>query len=223
MANEIYSTALDDLAVLISRQAADGVLKRALEARDSDPDRVDASTMSRVLRGHVRRRLERSLPRAGVRRHLAALDARLAALAEPTPTHTESQAHEAVLPTPVPAPSPTAVPTGDVRRDVRTSPPAAVLDRLGDQDAVRQWIWWPRQGISLGRGAGPLPERAHRLLAPALTALDRAGAVRSMHVDTGQGHVLIGRTPSATLTVAGDPDLNLGAIYAAFRALEEEP
>lgn len=216
MANEIYSTTLDDLAGLVSRQAADGMLQRALRTRDSDPDRVDVPTMSRLLRGDVRRRLERSLPRAGVRRHLAALDARLASLAVPEPARTEPH-------TPTPAPIPEAPTARGPRADARTSPPGGVLDRLGDQDAVRQWLWWPRTGTALGRGAGPPPERAHRLLAPALTALDLVGAVRSMHVDTGQGHVLIGRTPGATLTVAGDPDLNLGAIYAAFRALEEEP
>ena len=113
-----------------------------------------------------------------------------------------------------------ARPAGTVAPD---APPADVLDRIGDLDAVRQWIWAADGRPAIGRGSGPDPERARHLLAPIWTVLERQGAVRSLHVQHGHGHVLIGRTPGAAFAVAGDPDLNLGAIYATFRALEEEP
>lgn len=252
MANEIYTTTRDGLTALVSRHAADEVLLRAVTAEGSDPDRVDATLMSRLLRGRVRRSLERTLPRTGVRRVLAALDGRLAGIestadasdpattfasvsAESTPTAPVPGAQDPAAHDPAATnaaeqhpPSldpigPDAATTPRPQRDGAAEPPAALLDRLGELDAVRQWIWSADGRSAHGRGAGPDPERARRLLAPMWTILDRHGAVRSVHVHHGRGHVLVGRAPGATFAVAGDPDLNLGAIYAAFRALEEEP
>lgn len=247
MANEIYNEARDGIAALVSRQAADGILRRAVERHGSDPDAVDAALMSRLLRGDVRRALERSLPKQAVRMRLSEIDGRLPrsvsdvtdvtdvtdvspdeGAADPvTPDEVapEDVAPNGVAPTEVahgevPAPAPDPVRT---RPAGAPRPPEPVLDRLGDLDAVRQWIWSPQGGEVLGRGAGPEPRRAQRVVAPLLTVLDRDDAVRSVHVQHGRGHVVIGRSPAATLTVAGDPDLNLGAIHVAFRALEEEP
>lgn len=213
MPNEIYTTTRDGLSALVSRQVADAVLQRALRAHGSDGEAVDASLMSRVLRGEVRRALERSLPRSGVRRVLVDLDAQVARMARSEP---EPETDGVAAP-------PSPLPSAPARRRGADAPPTSVLDRLGDQDAVRQWVWVPYGRAAVGRGAGPEPHRVRHLLAPLLTVLDRAGAVRSLHVDHGRGHVLIGRRAGAALAVSGDSDLNLGAIYAAFRALEEEP
>lgn len=239
MANEIYTTTRDGLAALVSRQVADGVLRRAASADGIDPDVVDARTMSRLLRGRVRRTLERTLPRRGVRRHLAAIDARIAQLGAsqasvPAAETSEPPLAEPLLAEPLPPPSPLPVAAKPPSRPPVASrprhtgrapalPPDAVLDRLERLDAVRQWIWTTEDGRVEARGAGPDAERARRLLAPIVTVLERADAVRSVHVQHGHGHVLVGRAPEATFTVAGDLDVNLGAIYAAFRALKEEP
>jgi hypothetical protein len=249
VANEIYTTTRDGLAALVSRQVAEGVLRRAASADGIDPDVVDARTMSRLLRGRVRRTLERTLPRRGVRRHLAAIDARIAHLgasqasvpaadtSEPSfaePLLAEPLLAEPLLAEPLPPPSPRPVAATPPSRPPVASrprragrapalPPDAVLDRLERLDAVRQWIWTTEDGRVEARGAGPDAERARRLLAPIVTVLERADAVRSVHVQHGHGHVLVGRAPEATFTVAGDLDVNLGAIYAAFRALKEEP
>jgi hypothetical protein len=263
VANEIYTTTRDGLAGLVSRQVAESVLRRAVTGAGLDPDAVDAEAMSRLLRGRVRRTLERTLPRAGVRRHLADLDARIARLDAPrpaAPTSTRASpvpidapapptpAAPAAAPAPAPdrtdperasaapiAPAPPAAPAPPVARaaparvpsapvaDAPPLPPDAVLERLGRLDAVRQWTWAPDRGRPVARGAGPEAERAQRLLAPIVTVLGRSGAVRSVHVQHGRGHVLVGRTAGATFAVATDLDVNLGAIYAAFRALKEEP
>jgi len=217
VANEIYTTTRDGLAVLVSRQVADGVLQRAVTAAGVDSDVVDARTMSRLLRGRVRRTLERTLPRAGVRRQLAELDARIARLDAARPV-------AAPPPPPPPIETPvTAPPPPRPAAEAPALPPEAMLERLGRLDAVRQWIWAPDGKRAVARGAGPEAERARRLLAPIVTVLGRAGAVRSVHVQHGHGHVLVGRTAGATFAVAADLDVNLGAVYATFRALKEEP
>lgn len=243
MANKIYSTTLNGLSTLVSRQVADAVLRRALRANGSKVESVDAAQMSRALRGGVRRALERSLPRAGVRRVLADLDERAAQLEreERSREATEGPAPDGSLASgPIEllgeedvsaddeagAVDPAAAGGAPLAKPFRRgadAPPPSILDRLGDQDAVRQWVWLPHGASAFGRGVGPEPSRVRHQLAPLLTVLDRAGAVRSLHVDHGRGHVLIGRTAGAALAVSGDPDMNLGAIYAAFRALEEEP
>jgi len=78
------------------------------------------------------------------------------------------------------------------------------------------------QGPAEGRGAGPEPERVASVVSSLTTVLGRRGAVRSVHVHHGQGHVMMGVDRGSTLVIAGDEDLNLGAVYATFRALEEE-
>ena len=340
MANAIYTTTRDELAGLVSRQVASGMLSRAVASVGSDPTTVDAPTMSRLLRGRVRRELERTLPRAGVRRRLADLDARLArehgvagsgpgrnrprrpdpaaapdvggTPAASTPSGPGASAPSAsaavasapvgrpsegvpqdgaraVLPVPpatvwthepadtgtfderrrafpiagdavatrpstaptVPTPpttvrtpsvptaarAPSSAPRPAVRSAARPSlarpsatPHAAarprpdrLIERMTDDDAVRQWIWSPAHGPPEGRGAGPDPGRVAAVLGSLTTVLGRHGAVRSLHVRHGQGHVMMGVDRGSTLVIAGDEDLNLGAVYASFRALEEEP
>jgi hypothetical protein len=243
VANEIYTTTRDGLAVLVSRQVADGVLQRAVTASGLDPDVVDARSMSRLLRGRVRRTLERTLPRAGVRRHLADLDARIARLdaarpavppppPTPTPTPTPIEVPEtappparpaAAPPAPAIPPAPATPPSTPAPRAAPALPPETMLERLGRLDAVRQWIWLPDGDRPVARGPGPEAERARRLLAPIVTVLGRSGGVRSVHVQHGHGHVLVGRADGATFAVAADLDVNLGAVYATFRALKEEP
>jgi len=343
VANAIYTTTRDELAGLVSRQVASGMLSRAVASVGSDPTTVDASTMSRLLRGRVRRELERTLPRAGVRRRLADLDARLArehgvarsgsgrnrprrpdpaaapdvggTPAASTPSGPGTPA--AVAPAPVGRPTEGLAPDGagtvsaDSRRAMLPVPPATVwthepadtgtfderrrafpiagdvvatrpstaptpptppttvrtpsvptaarapssaprpavrsaarpslarpsatphaaarprpdrlIERMTDDDAVRQWIWSPAHGPPEGRGAGPDPGRVATVLGSLTTVLSRHGAVRSLHVRHGQGHVMMGVDRGSTLVIAGDEDLNLGAVYASFRALEEEP
>lgn len=274
MANEIYTTTRDGLADLVSRQVADRVLAHAVGAVGSTPDIVDASTMSRLLRGRIRRELERTLPRSGVRRQLAELDARLArervaaklpspppalpasdaGLApartagrrqavswrrEPADVATDGERRRAfpVAGDPELAEPRPAIPRSDPPRPataVAAAPVAAPrghaparpdrwIERIAERDAVRQWVWSPAGGAPEGRGVGPEPDRVAATLAPLVAVLGRHGTLRSLHVHHGRGHVLVGIDRGSTLTVAGDDALNLGAIYATFRALEEEP
>ena len=311
MANAIYTTTRDGLADLVSRQAADRLLREAVASVGADPDTVDARAMSRLLRGQVRRELERTLPRAGVRRRLAHIDRRLtrqhADALRPTPrrgvgrqagatapppesrsaTHDgdASGRHDDVDTTPAtvwrrepadvaneaqrrrafpvagdpeltsagrtmarpaavtPPPSgpvtdapvedapvgdtaaaPTAAPAPRAQEPPRVRPrPDALIERVAEREGVRQWVWCPDHGTPEARGDGPAPDRVAAALRPLVTVLGRHGPVRSLHVRHGRGHVLVGFDRGSSLTVAGDDGLNLGAIYATFRALEEEP
>lgn len=306
MANAIYKATRDGLADFVSKQAADRVLEDAVASVGSAPEIVDATTMSRLLRGRVRREMERTLPRAAVRRKLADLDARLARQRteakrpergssdggareaspttapqpvvpgrravtwrfEPADVASEADRRRAfpvagdpqLTPTSAPAPDPNGVgaPTSDggsrtasprvqpapnepvpgragvaqVAPPVPGSRPRTVtphvrpdrwIERIAERDAVRQWVWCPPGGPAEGRGMGPDPERVAAALIPLVSVLERHGPLRSLHVRHGRGHVLVGRDRGASLTVAGDDALNLGSIYATFRALEEEP
>lgn len=361
MANAIYTTTRDELAGLVSRQVAGGMLSRALSSVGADPTTIDVDTMSRLLRGRVRRELERTLPRAGVRRRLADLDARLARehgreasdggpvrerpraapvadsasdrtgdrasdrtsdrsvasaaspdvqtsgerptdapvsgrasrgapalparpplparpatvwtrepadtgtfdarrrafpvagddVAPATVRATPSTAPAAEAPEraerPVPIPPPAAVPVtappptavavtapppvadpapppvpGSAPPPAQRTRPDRLIERVTDDDAVRQWIWSPSHGPPEGRGSGPAPDTVANVLASLTAVLGRRGRVRSLHVHHGQGHVMMGVDRGSTLVIAGDEDLNLGAVYATFRALEEE-
>lgn len=119
-------------------------------------------------------------------------------------------------------PPTTTRPTSTSPTTIR-SRPDRLIERVTDHDAVRQWIWSPAHGPTEGRGAGPDPERVVSVLGSLTTVLGRHGTVRSLHVRHGRGHVMMGVDRGSTLVIAGDEDLNLGAVYASFRALEEEP
>ena len=84
----------------------------------------------------------------------------------------------------------------------------AVFDARGQADSVR----------------GEVPEVAS--LGPVIAAsgalLERHGALRSLCVTTTGGAVLAVPVPPRWLAVSGAPDMNLGAVYAALTALEEE-
>ncbi len=86
---------------------------------------------------------------------------------------------------------------------------AAVFDARGRADSVR----------------GEVPEVTS--LGPVIAAsgglLERHGALRSLCVTTTGGAVLAIPIPPRWLAVSGAPDMNLGAVYAALTALEEEP
>jgi hypothetical protein len=309
VANAIYTTTRDGLADLVSRQAADRLLREAVASAGADPDTVDARAMSRLLRGRLRRELERTLPRAGVRRRLAHIDRRLArqhadalrpaprrgldrqagaapSATEPPPPAPESEVERrradvdappatvwrrepadvatetqrrrafpvagdpeltsagaakarpaSVAPPPsapvadaaagaaaAPAIAPDAAATPRAQAPPRVRPrPDDLIERVAEREGVRQWVWCPDHGKPEARGDGPAPERVAAALGPLVTVLGRHGPVRSLHVRHGRGHVLVGFDRGSSLTVAGDDGLNLGAIYATFRALEEEP
>lgn len=286
MANAIYKTTRDGLCTLVSPRVADGILARGLASAGTTPDTVDARTMSRLLRGTIRRDLERTLPRRGLRRSLKALDADVrtqggapaggrppAAEGGGRPTSPDPDdtafAHREVVwqlepadvasdearrrvfpiatdPPPVPRPAstpagpqPAAAPSGTAAHPVatppvapastppptrtRTTPPAPILARLAERDDVRQWVWVAPAHPPEGRGRGPDPARVAGALGPITRVLGRHGTLRGLHVQHGTGHVLVAFDGNAALAVAGADTLNLGAIRATFRALEEEP
>lgn len=284
MANQVYTTTRDGLCALVSPRVAEGVLTRSLEGTGASPDSVDVSTMSRLLRGRVRRELERTLPRRGLRRSLQALDqeihaldagpaapaapagrsasegsdaapARPGAMGSPPPSQNvdwvlepadiePDEVRRRVFPVASdvdargdpPDPTPTmpgsdrptphpAEPDGRaavVAPPPRTQPPASLLARLADRDDVQQWVWFAPGRTPDGRGRGPEPSRVASAVKPISRVLGRHGALRSLHVQHGSGHVLVSFDGNATLLVAGDDTMNLGAIHATFRALEEE-
>ncbi len=61
-----------------------------------------------------------------------------------------------------------------------------------------------------------------RVIAAAGNLLERHGVLRSVNVKTSGGALVAVPVPPHWVAVSGAPDLNLGAVYAALSALEEE-
>ena len=230
------------LGALLPGRAANRVLERALAAEGLMPSQVDGEQMAALLVGRIYRELREVVPRAPLRRELGRLvrtlrttrpgDAALPAPPEPQPAPAPPQPAPAP-PEPQPAASSVAAANATARaanglaaQVLPTRRPldaeavlmalalldgvsgAAVFDARGQADSVR----------------GEVPEVAS--LGPVIAAsgglLERHGTLRSLCVTTTGGAVLAIPIPPRWLAVSGAPDMNLGAVYAALTALEEE-
>lgn len=117
------------------------------------------------------------------------------------------------------APSHGTAPPASATRPTRPAPDPT---RVAELDGVRSLIHARADAPTTTQG--PAPDAAVVLdhLSRLSTRFGGYGVLRSWHVRTDGGHVLIGSGRDATLAVHGRDDLNLGAIYTAFAALEEE-
>lgn len=237
MPNDVYRTTREGLAALISPRAATRLLDRVLQRVDLDAETVDAKAMQRLLRGKLRRELEPILPPRGLRRQLKRLDRAVAETAA---------AHDPPPPDPAPAsqggsPGPVATPPpapASATATLPAPPPAAAEDeppllapaseprhawqRLVEVEGVHRALWACGDRLVEDRGEGPAADRALEQVLALTRLTGRRSAVRSWHVRHGEGHVLLGTAGDRLLLVQGSADLNLGAVYAAFAALEEE-
>jgi hypothetical protein len=72
------------------------------------------------------------------------------------------------------------------------------------------------------RGEVPDADALGRVIAAAGSLLERHGALRSVSVTTTSGAMVAVPVAPHWIALRGTPDLNLGAVYAALSALEEE-
>ena len=237
------------IAAFLPGHAANRVLERALTDAGLTPSEVDGERMAALLVGRIYRELRQVVPRAPLRRELGRLARSLrqsaggdAGPAPPEP-HPEPSPPQ---PTP-PAAAPDAAPAGPEPASIAVaaatgatapaplSPPAevaaprrpleleAVLMALALLDGVAGAAVFDARG-RIDSVRGEVPEVAS--LGPVIAAsgglLERHGALRSLCVTTTGGAVLAVPIPPRWLAVSGAPDMNLGAVYAALDALEEE-
>ncbi len=220
--NEVYEQTRAGLSSLVPGRAARRILDAGLGQQRHTPEAVNAAEMTKVLLGPVYRDLSDVLPRAGLKRHLKQLARTLRGTdARPGTEHADTADRGAdTRPAPAAAPHPPA-PAG--RALSLPSDPGRVLAALAVLDGV------DAVGVFDGVGGvvtvrGDLPDHAAlgRVIAAGGGLLGRHGALRSVCVTTTHGVLVAVPVPPQWLAVTGGPDLNLGAIYAALAALEEE-
>jgi hypothetical protein len=239
--NEVYERTRMGLTGLLPGRAARRMLDDALVGRQRTPEDVSADEMAEVLLGTIYQDLSEVLPRAGLRRELERLVRDLepldgAAVSEPgAATAATEPGAASVASDPSRAGSP---PTGHERagaadRAVRREPglasvslpsdPGRVLAALAVLDGVDGVaVFDARGGVVSVRGDVSEAEALGRVIAAGGRLLQRHGDLRTICVTTSAGVIVTVPVPPRWLAVTGAPDLNLGAIYAALAALEEE-
>ncbi len=227
------------IGAFLPGHAANRVLERALTDEGLAPSEVDGEQLAALLVGRIYRELRELVPRAPLRRELGRLVRTLRtthpgdaapAVAAPTPPEPAP-----APPDPAPATTTVAAPAGATARAADELPaqrlathrpldPEAVLMALALLDGVSGAAVFDARGRADSvRGEVPEVTSLGPVIAASGGLLERHGALRSLCVTTTGGAVLAIPIPPRWLAVSGAPDMNLGAVYAALTALEEEP
>jgi hypothetical protein len=247
--NDVYERAWSGISGLVPGRAARRILDDALRSAKRSAHDVSAGEMVEVLVGPVYRDLKRIVPRSGLKRELGQVVRDLRTIAaspasRSTPLGTAGL--ELVAPSDVATPLPDMLPGPPVeRRASRTTPvprsvavrrprprpaagalrvePERVLLTLAALDGVAGVALFDAAGQPQRvRGDLPEPDAVGRVIAAGGSLLRRHGDLRTVCVGTTRGVLVAVPVPPAWIAVTGAPDLNLGSVYAALRALEEE-
>jgi len=220
LANAVYERTRSALTGLLPGRAAASVLDRALQRHRRSADEVSGEQMARVLLQGVYRELRGIVPDPGLRRTLRKLarDARSWSLPGRGATPSEVKAGPR-LPVPAIAPAPS---TGE-SRDARVRDVEGLATVFAALDGVHGVGVYDDAGRPLDvRGALPDAERLGGLVAAGAALIEREGALRSVAIDTPGGRLVAIPVPPGWIALMGTVDVNLGAVYAALAALEEE-
>lgn len=237
------------LSTWLPGRAAERVLERALDGATLEPGGVDGERVAAALLGPVYRELRHSVPRETLRRELKRLARSLRAEARGTDHEhgTTSAIVAATQPAPVLEPDPAApVPSSGALDDPGThataaavgapshepSPPRAAGEPADPDDAVMALaVLNGVDGVAIYDAVGRAvsvrgdvddADGLGRVLAASGHLLARHGALRSFGIVTGGGTLVSVPVSDRWIAISGAPDMNLGAVYAALTALEEE-
>jgi hypothetical protein len=195
------------LGAWLPGRAATRLLDRIVRAEGLEPAGVDGERLASLVLGPVYRELRHTVPRATLRRELKrlarSLHDRTATPARALPVETERTE---------PAP----------QRHLPDDP-GVVLMALAVLDGVDGAAVFDAVGRPLERrGEVPDADAFGRVLAAGGSLLGRHGVVRSVAVANDDGVLLAVPVSERWVAVRGSADMNLGAVYAALTALEEE-
>ena len=244
MPNAVYERTRVALTGLLPGRAATAVLDRALARHHRSSDDVGPKEMAAVLMKGVYGELKGVLPDPGLRRALRRVARDVAAMvprgattsqvraarerleaSRPAGATSPSAPHEAALVAtagPAVAPPPPAAPstTSAARHAID---PDRLLARLVEIDGVHGVGRFDGAGRPIQvRGHLPAPERLGGYLAVAARLLERRGTLHTVTIEVPTGRLVAVPTHPHWLALTGAADLNLGAVYAALSALEEE-
>jgi hypothetical protein len=246
MPNAVYERTRAALSTLLPGRAAARVLDRALERHHRSGDEIEAKEMASVLTKSVYRELKGVVPDPGLRRALRRIardvagwtprgarpsEVRAARAAAAMAPGTVASAPAATAPVAVAEVAVAAEVAVEVAVPAAPTPLApvravdgdALLARLAAIDGVHGVGRFDQTGRPLQvRGHLPDPARLGRFLAAGASLLERRDALRTIAVDAPHGRLVAVPTHPHWLALTGAADLNLGAVYAALAALEEE-
>ncbi len=237
MPNAVYERTRVALTGLLPGRAATKVLDRALERHHRSSEDVGPKEMAAVLMKGVYGELKGVLPDPGLRRALRRVARDVAAMVPRGATTSQVRAaRERIAGSPPavaePAPALVAIadaPTAPAAVGSPAAPRASALDpdrllaRLVEIDGVHGVGRFDGAGRLLQvRGRLPEPDRLGGFLAAAASLLERRDALRTVTVEVPDGRLVAVPTHPHWLALTGAADLNLGAVYAALSALEEE-
>ena len=251
MATPALQRARHVLSAWLPGRAATRVLERAIRAEGLRPDEIDGEAMASLLLGRVYRDLRDTVPRSTLRRELKRLarslhqhratppqglpasdDPRIAAheVATPTPSVAdEPAAASAAAPEPATAPAaalepaPAPVPSQPPATRRLPSDPEVVLMALAVLEGADGAAVFDAVGRTLDtRGEVPDVAALGRVIAAGGSLLEQHGPLRSVSVATSGGVMIAVPVAPRWIAVSGSADMNLGAVYAALTALEEE-
>ncbi|TVR85077.1 MAG: hypothetical protein EA416_17540 [Trueperaceae bacterium] len=195
------------LGAWLPGRAAKQLLDRIVRAEGLEPDAVDGERLASLVLGPVYRELRYTVPRETLRRELKRLARSL---------------HDRKATPPRPLPVATEQPEPPPPRRLPDDP-GVVLMALAVLDGVDGAAVFDRVGRPLDRrGEVPDAEGFGRVLAAGGSLLARHGSVRSVAVANDDGVLLAVPVSERWVAVRGSADMNLGAVYAALTALEEE-
>lgn len=219
LANAVYERTRSALTGLLPGRAATSVLDRALRRHRSSADEVSGEQMARVLLQGVYRELRGVVPDPGLRRTLRKLarDARAWSLPGRGATPSEVRAGP-VRPGPA-----VAVAAAEERRPAGAPDVDGFATSLAALDGVHGVGVFDAAGRPLEvRGALPDAAGLGGLVAAGAALVEREGALRSVAIETPGGRLVAIPFPPRWIALVGTVDVNLGAVYAALAALEEE-
>jgi hypothetical protein len=219
VANAVYERTRSALTGLLPPRAATSVLDRALRRHRRNADEVSGEQMAHVLLQGVYRELRGVVPDPGLRRTLRKLarDARAWSLPLRGATPSEVRAGPVHEPPTVLVPISAEPPRGEPI-DVE-----ALAARLAALDGVHGVGLFEASGRPVEvRGALPDAAALGGMVAAGAALVARQEALRSVTIDTPQGRLVAIPVQPRWLALTGTVDVNLGAVYAALAALEEE-
>ncbi len=244
MANSIYATVCDALSLIISKRAAENIVREGLNSIGADPERITLGEMRKVLSTNVLPKLEQVIPLNQARREVKLLLAQLegsnrgaaVAVAPAEPSVIVSNSNDSLVEF---AYDDTNLETAMLETEAakrsnrkKVLPRNFVLseaqcheymNRFVVEEGVSGVMFSDRSGVvhtsKLGFGA---PTQLAELSAATALLIEAKGDFDVFYVRLDQASAVVAPLGAMLLTVLGEEDVNVGRLLNQINALKEE-